>query len=270
MEKPSASAQTLPRTDFRQPYRRHIPSLTSSVFEGMFLAWVVLGIIALFVWIANNSQSGNLFEQLTSQIELGVGVGAFLVGFFLLAIFWLMARLSVLEDVLVYDLRSNSAAWHHLLANPAQMALFNETEEWLGLNGVYYNKWDDKSVVYSRAGQVFLGIKILQGSLLITLVTKAPLSEDRIIEIEEMDKGLFANSLYIDSPAEIDDGLKDLVEEAIFQARLSSGITPRGAYRSPTPRTPAQRLVDLTTLKDKGVISEEEYHARRTAVLDQI
>ena len=61
-----------------------------------------------------------------------------------------------------------------------------------------------------------------------------------------------------------------MTEDGLDATYLASNLRGDTA-RLPSPKPPvAQRLMELQDLKDQGLITDEEYAARRRAILDEI
>jgi hypothetical protein len=53
-------------------------------------------------------------------------------------------------------------------------------------------------------------------------------------------------------------------------AAPAAGAPPAGAYAAPPEPTTAQRLQELETLRATGVISDDEYNAKRQQILSDL
>lgn len=63
---------------------------------------------------------------------------------------------------------------------------------------------------------------------------------------------------------------KDGVDSAYLASALASRARAQSSHPVPPPKTTEQRLRELQALKDKGLITPEEYAARRQKILDAI
>jgi hypothetical protein len=63
---------------------------------------------------------------------------------------------------------------------------------------------------------------------------------------------------------------KDGVDAAYLASTLASRSRPQEQQPTPRPKSAAERLGELQALKDKGLVTNEEYEAQRQKILGSI